>query len=101
MTDPITPDQVAQAKKDALPDEVIQEVNRLIGKNWSGHSATIKQDEIVAAVASRLDVPRQKVFDELWLNFEDVYRKVGWEVKYDKPAYNESYPATFEFRRKR
>jgi len=100
MTNPITPQEVVKAKKDASPDEVIQVVNRLIGKNWNGHSATIKQDDIVADLASRLDVPRQKVFDELWLEFEDLYRKAGWKVTYDKPGYNETYPATFEFRKK-
>ncbi len=33
----------------------------------------------------------------LWLNVEELYRAQGWTVTYDKPGYNESYPATFTF----
>lgn len=32
-----------------------------------------------------------------WLNFEGAYRRAGWKVEFDKPGYNESYPATFKF----
>ncbi len=44
---------------------------------------------------------RAVVFAKGWLEVEDIYRKAGWKVKYDKPAYSENYPATFKFERSR
>ena len=40
-------------------------------------------------------------FDYNWLNIEKIYEDAGWAVKYDKPAYNESYDAYFIFREKK
>lgn len=34
----------------------------------------------------------------LFCLFEDIYRKEGWHVSYDKPVYDENYPSTFEFK---
>jgi hypothetical protein len=44
---------------------------------------------------------RQQVFDNNWLDVEDIFRKAGWKVNYEKPAYNESYPASFKFQQQR
>jgi hypothetical protein len=40
---------------------------------------------------------REDVFKNGWLNVEHLYETHGWKVEYDKPAYNEDYPATFKF----
>lgn len=39
--------------------------------------------------------------DMRWLNFEEAFRKNGWDVAYDGPGFNESYDAYFQFRAKR
>lgn len=44
-----------------------------------------------------MDVPRNVVFANKWLDIEDIYREQGWRVDYDKPAYNENYQASFTF----
>ena len=31
------------------------------------------------------------------MDIESIYRADGWGVYYDKPGYNETYTATFEF----
>lgn len=41
---------------------------------------------------------KDEIFDNHWLDIEDIYREQGWKVKYDKPGYNEeSFKPYFEF----
>lgn len=53
-------------------------------------------------ILSKFDhrIDRQEIFDNCWLDVEDIFEEVGWKVVYDKPGYNESYPANFEFTKK-
>jgi hypothetical protein len=98
MPGPITPDEV-QTKKE-IPEEVFEIFNRLIQENWDGVCAIVLQDEAADMVASRLQVPRSRIFEEHWFDIEGHYEAVGWRVDYDKPGYNESYAETFKFRKK-
>ena len=97
---PITPSQAISKKRESLPDEVIEAFNELIAEKWDGHKASFKQDEIASIIAKKLKISRNKLFDNGWLDVEDIYRKAGWEVVYDAPAFNETYDATFCFRKK-
>lgn len=98
MTKPISPDEVGQVQRDNIPPEVFEVVNKLIATKWSGSSATIKQEEILEALAE-FGIWRDYAFDRGYLNFEEAYRAQGWKVEYDKPGYNESYGAFFVFKR--
>lgn len=103
MTKPITPDQIAEAKLRAIPDFVYKSVNQLLTEKYTGSgTVTLPQkvivDQILINGPEGLD--RHKIFERGWLNFEEVYRAAGWRVNYDRPAYNESYDAFFEFSRK-
>lgn len=100
---PIKPSQVVKKKKDGIPDYVIESFNELIAKHFDGSSSTIKQDEVMSVILSKMPEgsKRQDVYDNNWLDVEDIFRAAGWQVTYDKPGYNESYPATFEFSPKR
>ena len=97
---PIKPEDIVAAKKKTFPNEVLSSFNELIAKNWDGHSATIKQNEVVALMVEK-GLRREQIFDNGWLDVEDAYRAAGWKVEYDKPGYCETYPATFTFTRKR
>ena len=101
--EPIKPSQVVKKKKDVIPDYVIESFNELIVKHFDGSSSIIKQDEVVSLILSKMPEgsKQQDIFNNKWLNVEDVFRKAGWEIDYDKPGYNETYPATFEFKPKR
>ena len=55
-------------------------------------------DEILKCAPEELQVTRSMIFEKHWLDFEDIYRKAGWFVNFDKPAYNETYDAFFEFK---
>lgn len=104
--EPIKPEQVIQAKKASLPDEVIEAMNELIAKKWTGYSAVVTQPEFVYAIIEKMsgkmfngrEITSSVLYEENWLDIEDIYREAGWFVEYDSPAYNESYVAKFYFR---
>lgn len=97
MAGPIRPDEVADAKTAAIPDAVFQVFNELIVLDWSGRSAVVKQEDVVQLLIERHGMNRNEIFSQHLLNVEDSYRRLGWTVVYDKPAYNESGIATFTF----
>lgn len=92
---PITPNDASIAFLEAIPDVVIETFNEFIC-NINSNSITIKQDDIVNAIIKK-GISRDEIFLNHWLDVEKIYEEAGWKVEYDKPAYNESYPATFTF----
>jgi hypothetical protein len=99
---PITPIEVVSLKETLIPNEVFDAFNELIAKKWNGRSATIKQNEVVKLITGKMQLQDDSIlYDNHWLDIETVYREAGWVVSYDKPAYNESYEATFKFESKR
>lgn len=100
---PIRPAEVVKLKAEIMPDGVIEAFNELIAKNWDGRSATVKQDEALAAVLKKMravepGLKREDVFKRHWLDVEDIFRASGWRVEFDKPGYCENYDAFFVFR---
>lgn len=93
---PIKPKDIAGAKAKSFPPEVIETFNELIAKNYSGGSARILQKDVVSALVKK-GFKSAEIFDNHWLDVEDIFRKSGWEVSYDRPGYCESYDASFEF----
>jgi hypothetical protein len=102
---PITPAEVPDVKAAAFPDEVLEAFNECIAERFSGYQAVVSQDEVVDRIVSKLNraeigATRGEVFRRGWLDVEEVYEKAGWIVSYDKPGFNEDYPASFTFRKK-
>lgn len=95
---PIRPGEVALLSQQVIPPEVFDAFNELIAKGWDGVSATVVQGDAVVLACKNLGIVRE-AFDSKWLNVESAYARHGWKVVYDKPGYNESYPATFTFKR--
>jgi hypothetical protein len=93
---PISPKEVAGAKKAAIPEIVYMVFNEMIVENYCNGQAIVKQDEAVKRMVE-LGLSRKDIFDKGWLDVEDVYKIEGWKVLYDRPAYCESYDAYFEF----
>ena len=98
MSKPITPDEVASAKRAHIPDAVFDAFNAEIAAAFTAGSATVKQDKVVQRLIDG-GMERREIFDKGYLNVEEVYRDAGWNVTYDKPAYNESYSAFFVFKK--
>jgi hypothetical protein len=94
--EPISPDDIAKAKSENIPDEVFEVVNRLLALKYTHGRATILQEDIVFELCER-GLSRNVIFNKGYLNFEEAYRSKGWNVKYDKPAYCEDYAANFVF----
>ena len=98
---PIKPNEVQDAKNTYIPDAVIQCVNELIAKNWTGSSASFLQKDLIENVLLMdKNISREEILKNNLLDFEDLYRKEGWIVTYDSPAYNETYEANFSFKKK-
>ncbi len=95
-TKPINPSQVSKEKRASVPSEVFEAFNELITENFVGGSATVYQKEVVSRLVAK-GLKRDEIFKRGWLDVEPVYRDEGWEVYYDKPAYNETYDAYFRF----
>lgn len=105
MSQPIKPSEVGPKKAQTMPPEVFEAFNELIVKHWDGRSATVLQSDVVNLILAKMtlskpEIKRSDLYDNHYLDVESHYRKAGWVVKYDSPACNESYPATFEFRKK-
>lgn len=98
---PITP---AEVYNKPIPDEIIAAFNALIIKNCSLRSATVYQNEALKLALKNFKdagkkVTSQQIFDNNWLDVESTFKKAGWKVTYDKPAYNEEYEAFFVFKK--
>ena len=107
---PITPNNIAAEKCKHLPDAVIEVWNKLIAEKYSNGSSLIYQEDALEAleniasepgVDSPVTISRCHIFTSGWLDIEPIYEEAGWTVDYDKPAFNESYRATFLFTRKK
>lgn len=95
---PVSPDDIIIPD---IPDFVIDIVNSLIAQNYQsrGKMSVLKQCDIIEKIDAHIKTIGLD-FDIKWLDFEELYRNVGWSVEYDGPGYNESYEATFKFTKK-
>jgi len=104
MTKPLSPHDVHIAKKDVIPDQVIEAFNELIAENYTNGKAVILQTDAVNRICEKMgleDDATRIVYDKGWLNVEELYRSEGWAVKYDSPVAwgGEDFEAYFEFRK--
>ncbi len=102
MTKPVTPQEALKLKESKIPDYVFAAFNELISENIVHGRAKVNQPKVVERIIREakelgIDLLRSDIYSNGWLDVEDVYRKAGWKVEYDKPGYNESYDAYFVF----
>jgi hypothetical protein len=91
---PITPDQIDV--RAAIPHAVIKAFNTLISANHRNGQSIVLQKDIVERLVE-LGFTKSEIFNDKLLDVEEIYKDVGWIVKYDKPAYNETYEPFFVF----
>ena len=93
---PISPREVVTLKASSIPDEVFEAFNELIAENfWNGYSS-FTEKKVVARIVKK-GISSTKAYENNWLDVEKFYEKAGWKVDYDKPGFNESYDAVFNF----
>ena len=97
MSQPISPLEVINKIADSKPPIVIDAFNELIVENWNGHQSKFTQDDVIGRIEMKQTLC--SVFDHRWLDVEDAFRKVGWQVTYEKPSYDENFKACFVFRK--
>lgn len=97
---PISPADIQRAKGDSIPDGVIEAFNELIIKGWDGRQSIVVQSEVETLIRKKTGYTGAQIHENNWLEVEDIYRKAGWKVEYESPAYNEDFPATFTFTKK-
>lgn len=101
---PITPDEACVT---SLPDGVIEAVNELL--KLEGHNSgqknrfcRLNQSVIEAKIMQCMKLePHEKhlIYNNHWLDFEEIYREAGWKVTYYKSPYYSTEPSYFEFER--
>jgi len=96
---PIKPADVVEKKSVVIPDVVMDTFNDLIARNFADGEARFEQEEVVKALVAKGHT-REEIFANHWLDVEDIYRKAGWNVEYDKPGAQEAYRASFTFRQR-
>jgi hypothetical protein len=107
---PITPKQAMKVKHLTIPKEVFDAVNFLIVQKMRSSSsgsfidltASVKQCDILKKALELMAERNFKAtpadfYDNGWFEIEPYFERAGWEVKYDKPAFNETYEAYFAF----
>ena len=94
---PIGPHEIAELKQQLMPAIVIETINALLAKKAGrGKYIVLTQTEIVEQLVKN-GLDRMQIFEDHYLDFEEVYERAGWKVTYDRPGYNESYEPTFTF----
>ena len=89
----VAPSEIVEKKPEPIPGFVLDAVNELIAENMNKGTATIYLKDLY----DKLRASGNGSIKAVWLNFEDIYRTKGWKVRYDQPAYCETYDAYFEF----
>ena len=93
---PHKPTEVLPVKLELMPDDVMRVFNDCIAGNYSNGSARVLQKDVVNRLVE-LGYDKNEIYSKRWLDVEEIYESTGWKVVYDKPGFNETYDASFEF----
>lgn len=100
--EPIKPKDIIDNLDDIIHPAIIKAVNFLLKEQFRGGSTAIKQKDIEAkAMEFCSDLTSKEIYDKKHMNFEKVFEKAGWIVKYAKPDWDENYDAYFKFEAKK
>lgn len=80
---PITPKEALRQKVVAIPDCVIETINKLIIKEIGLEKPyfTLKLSEVRKEIEKSLSDNNLK-WDNCYIDFESIYEKAGWDVEY-------------------
>jgi hypothetical protein len=98
---PITPKEANLNFKNSFPEFVIQAINNcILNSSFGKESFTITQDTIIDEILRLAPegTTTKEIFENHWLDFEDLYHGFGWKIIYDKPGWDEDYPEIFKFK---
>ena len=86
MAKAIAPDEIYEKKEDFIHEDILDIVNQFLGERFSkGAPVNILQREIVLEfIARNPEYDEKKMVHDGLLDFEDAYRKQGWNITYRK-----------------
>lgn len=97
MSKPLSPKEALATRVASIPHFVIEVVNALLVEKVSTSNSgvvAITQDEIKDRI-----IKECSEFKMQWLDFEPLYREVGWDVVYHKADYTDvNGKSYFQFR---
>lgn len=97
-----------QGTGEHTPDCVMRAANELLVKNLRHGRSSFTLDALIALAGKYAGTEnrthsawKSKMFSQNAFDIEPVFRAKGWNVRFDKPGYCESYAAFFEFSERR
>lgn len=105
QVEPISPQDLKNAPADRIESEMRQAVNELLTAKYKDGRATIKKNELIdrymsiKGITDAKDIKneRNRIFDNLLLDIEPLYRSVGWNVTWESPDRGENFDEYFKF----
>lgn len=93
---PMSPDEIGEHRKQVIPAVVFTVVNGLIANDISHGFVRLTRGVVVSGLeAAGVDVSSVNLVTVM-----ETYGNVGWDVRFDRPGYSESYEPFWEFRKK-
>jgi hypothetical protein len=93
---PIKPSDIPAQKALVIPSFVFDCFNASIALNFQNGRANVIEHVVWKLIKEKCK--ENGIEPDLhFLNIEEAYRANGWKVEYDKPAYCETYDASYTF----
>ena len=99
-----SPEDVLKKRVETIPDYVIDAFNDLLTENYQEDETIIEQEDIIRKIleySTDDELTRETIFKKHYLDIENLYRNNGWEVDYEKPAFDELFEPFFIFKPKK
>ncbi len=95
---PLSPSDLKDNLEKNLPKEVIDSVNEILSEKYRGSgSVTFKSKEVIAKISAKMELTKETIYEKKYLDFEPLFRKYGWIVRYEQPCRDENFDAYYEF----
>ena len=90
--EPIRPKDIIDNLNDIIHPAIIKAVNELLKEKYRGSQVSITQKDIVSkSISICPELKKDEIFEKKWMDFESIFRKAGWDVRYHSPDYTEDY----------
>jgi hypothetical protein len=79
-------------------ENIIEVFNQHLKKSFDATTgvAVVKQNAVIDDLI-KAGYERRQLFDDHLLDIEPTFRAAGWTVDYNKPAYDQTFDAYWEF----
>jgi ribosomal protein L14 len=107
MVKPISFEEINVAKKATIPDAIIVAANELLISNWDGKAARFTKNALISAYIKLIpdddrspSAIESELYKKHWLDIEELFSDVGWNVIFNSPDRDESFEDCYTFKKK-